>query len=233
MIQQAFLPIAALFLLLSPEKAVSESRQAALVGAGANGKCTIELIVDGAAELDVFGDTGNLRTTSGQTAEWRRFQCNAPLPRNPVDFRFAGFAGRGQAMLVRDPRNNAGVATIRINDPKGGRGAYAFDLMWRAGGGPPAGPPPLPGPGRGQGGYPMHTAILTCQDRVGGKLNRDGYRYVTFEHTVPDNRPGANGWVNGSVTGRRGSQYARFGFSCSADFRTGLVRSVDVRRIDQ
>src|SRR5690349_2882653 len=66
-------------------------RRATMVGgSGDRGKCTIEVVVDGAAEVEIRGDRANLRNLSGQPAEWRRFECNAPLPANPAEFRFAG-----------------------------------------------------------------------------------------------------------------------------------------------
>jgi hypothetical protein len=35
--------------------------------------------------------------------------------------------------LVRDPSTNGGVAVVRIQDTKGGREGYTFDLEWRGG----------------------------------------------------------------------------------------------------
>jgi hypothetical protein len=79
-------------------------------------------------------------------------------------------------------------------------------------------------------GFPMSRAIRTCQDSVVNRLNRDGYRYVTFERTIPDNGPGRNDWVVGRATAKRGMRTDWFSFSCSVDFRAGRVRSVTVRR---
>ncbi len=76
----------------------------------------------------------------------------------------------------------------------------------------------------------MAKAIRVCQDSVTDRLNRDGFPYVTFERTVPDDGPGRNDWVIGTVSGRRGYETTRFSFSCSVDFSAGRVRSVDVRR---
>src|SRR5215813_2620197 len=106
------------------------SRRAAISGGGSDrGKCTIEVVVDGAAEVEVRGDTAYLRNLAGQPAQWRRFECNGPLPPNPIDFRFAGVDGRGRQQLVRDPRNG-GAAVVRIEDPQGGSEGYTFDLFW-------------------------------------------------------------------------------------------------------
>jgi hypothetical protein len=72
-----------LFLLGQSLHATTVTRQATMIGfGGANGKCTVEVNVDGVAELEISGDTGSLKTLAGQTAVWRRFQCNQPLPHN-------------------------------------------------------------------------------------------------------------------------------------------------------
>jgi hypothetical protein len=97
---------------------------------GDNGKCTIEVEVDGTAEVEISGQNGRIRTLAGQPSTWRRMECSDPLPRNPSDFRFRGIDGRGDVNLIRDPRQNRGVAVVRINDPDGGREGYTFDLEW-------------------------------------------------------------------------------------------------------
>jgi hypothetical protein len=106
-------------------------------GQADHGKCTIEVVVDGSAQVEVRGNSATLRTISGQPAQWRRFECNAPMPPNPGNFRFSGVDGRGRQQLVRDPRQG-GVAVVQIDDPEGGAEGYTFDLMWDAGnfGGP-------------------------------------------------------------------------------------------------
>jgi len=68
-----------------------------------------------------------------------------------------------------------------------------------------------------------------CQDSVIDRLNRDGYRDVTFERTVPENKPGRKDRVSGMVSGKGRFQSNRFWFSCSVDFQAGSLRSVDVR----
>jgi hypothetical protein len=230
--KQALLGTAILILLSQVAHASTESRRATITGGGRYGRCTIEVNVDGAAEVEISGDLGLLRTLSGQTATWRRFQCNAPLPRNPSDFHFAGVDGRGNVRLLRDPRSNGGTALIHISDPKGGREGYTFDLQWSGFGGRGGQPSPPPYPsGRGpnSGGFPAVRAIQVCQDSVTSRLNQDGYAYVAFERSVPDDSPGRNDWVIGTVSGSRRFETTRFSFSCSVDFSSGKVRWVDVR----
>lgn len=113
-------------------------RRAALTGGGNRdvGQCVIEVVVDGAAEVEIRGDSGFLRNLSGQPPQWRRFECTSVMPQNPVDFRFAGVDGRGRQELVGDPRNG-GVAVVRIEDPAGGAEGYTFRLTWRESGYPP------------------------------------------------------------------------------------------------
>jgi len=107
--------------------------RANITGAPGDGKCTFEVVVDGAAEVEIHGDQGSVRTLSGSPAAWRRLECNQPLPNNPSDFRFQGIGGRGSQQLLRDPNSSGGVAVIRINDPRGGPESYTGNIMWRGG----------------------------------------------------------------------------------------------------
>lgn len=102
-------------------------------GGGDIGKCTVEVNVDGAADVEIRGTTAYIRTLQGQPAGGVRFDCTSPLPPNPVDFRFQGVDGRGRVQLIRDP-GTSGVAVVRIEDPQGGRENYTFDLTWRGNG---------------------------------------------------------------------------------------------------
>lgn len=207
------------------------TRRATLTGRGGDGKCTIEVDVDDAAEVEVSGDMGLLRTLAGQTAVWRRFECNGPLPRNPGEFRFRGIDGRGNVSLVRDPRSSGGRAVVRIEDPKGGREGYTFDLEWRGSSSGVWREGNVTEPSvRGGAFSPAARAIRVCQEAVVARIEREGYRYVNFESTAPDNNPGRDDWILGGVIGRRGRYDTRFLFACSVDFGTGRVRSVDVRR---
>jgi hypothetical protein len=106
--------------------------RAAITGGPLNeGKCNIEVNVDDVALVEVSGDRGRLVTVSGQPSEWRRMVCTAPIPADPLEFRFRGIDGRGRIFLEREPRGNRGVAVVRIEDPKGGREGYTFELIWR------------------------------------------------------------------------------------------------------
>jgi hypothetical protein len=114
-----------------PGAAQQQTQRANITGNAVDGKCTIEIVVDGAAEVEVQGDVGRLRTLSGQPATWRRFVCNGLMPANPQDFRFRGIDGRGDVQLVQDPRQTGGRIVFQVNDPQGGREGYTVDLEWR------------------------------------------------------------------------------------------------------
>lgn len=106
---------------------------ASISGRGGDGKCTVEVNVDDVAIVEIVADRGRLITLSGQPAEWRRFECNQRMPAYPNEFRFSGVDGRGRQTLLKDPATNRGIAVIRIEDPKGGREGYTFDITWRGG----------------------------------------------------------------------------------------------------
>ena len=109
-------------------------RRASISGGGApdRGRCTIEVVVDGAAEVEIRGDNANLRNLSGQPPQWRRFDCTGPIPPNAPNLRFTGMNGRGSQELVRGPQNGS-PTVVRIQDPEGGGGDYAFELAWGGG----------------------------------------------------------------------------------------------------
>jgi len=93
------------------------------------GKCTVEVVVDGSAEIQIRGATATMYNVQGQQPQWRRFQCTSPLPSNPASFRFEGVDGRGRQELIQYPRNGGG-AVVRITDSAGGAEGYTFDLIW-------------------------------------------------------------------------------------------------------
>ena len=121
----------AMMVLAAVAGAQSYSRRATIVGGGDpnNGQCTVEVVVDGAAEVEMRGANATLRNLSGQPPQWRRFECTSVMPSNPGEVRFAGVDGRGKQELVADPRNG-GAAVVRIEDPEGGAAGYTFQVTW-------------------------------------------------------------------------------------------------------
>jgi hypothetical protein len=175
----------------------AQQRQAAIVGGGSpdRGKCTVEVVVDDVAQVEIRGNTATLRTLSGQPAQWRRFECTSPMPANPPNFGFAGVDGRGRQELVRNPASG-GVAVVQIQDKDGGAEGYTFDLTWggqmrsqvpnevRGQYGPPPnqqqqyGPPP--NQGQYDRGQPPNQGQY--QDRGDRDRNRDGEYYRRYGH---------------------------------------------------
>jgi len=121
----------ALLVLVIPLAAQKLNRKAAIAGNGdANhGKCTVEVVVDGTAEIQIRGDSAIMRNINGQAPQWRRFQCTSAMPADPGDVRFTGLDGRGRQELVESPQSGEG-AIVRIEDPQSGSSSYTFDLSW-------------------------------------------------------------------------------------------------------
>jgi hypothetical protein len=147
--------------------AQSYPRQATIVGGGSQdrGKCTVEVVVDITAQVEIRGTTATLRNISGQPPQWRRFECTSGLPANPANFRFTGVDGRGRQQLIQDPRNG-GPAVIQIEDKDGGSEGYTFDITWGSGGFDGGGNRPYnPNPGPGPGNSPVNRDSDRNNDR--------------------------------------------------------------------
>jgi hypothetical protein len=216
--------------LALPGAAQIEEQRATFTGGGNRdqGKCTIEVRVDGSADVEIRGDRGLLRTRTGRRAEWRRFVCSQPMPANPGDFRFIGIDGRGRQDLVQDPRSGRGAAIVRIEDPKGGDEGYTFDLVWRGGDfRPNSNDRPMRG---GERGGPRIDAIRACQDAAAQRIQRDGFRNVRFGSLNMDNR--RNDSIAGTATAQRGNNGRAFDFEirCLVDRNNGDIRSLQVNR---
>lgn len=162
-------------LVLSAAAVQAQSYRATIRGGGGDGgKCTFEVEVDDVAEVSFSGDTGQLRTITGQRANWRRLECTGPMPRNPHDFRFRGIDGRGRQDLIRDPSRGGAMAVVRIEDSKGGREAYTFDLEWRGAGGGGGGNWGGGGGGWGGGWNNGWGDVITYRGQGRGEFYRQG-----------------------------------------------------------
>src|SRR5947207_11245958 len=204
----------------------AQQRRATFLGGGGGdrGKCTVEVVVDGAAEVEIRADQAVLRNLHGTPPQWRRFECTGPLPANPAGFRFAGVDGRGRQDLVREPRNGS-PAVVRIEDKDGGSEGYTFDLFWgegRPGGVPNGNQGGFPNnPGRRR--YTTEQAVRLCEESVREEARqRFGARNVEFLESRLDDNPGRNDWIIGRVQlrGGRDSQ-DQMRYSCSVDFDNG------------
>lgn len=199
-------------------------------------KCTIEVVVDGAAEVEIRGDSAVLRNVSGQPPQWRRFECSAPMPPDPPNFRFQGVDGRGRQQLVHDPRGGS-PAVVRIEDPDNGSEGYTFDITWGGGeshGRPPEPPPYPPFQGGGRR-FTVDQAIAVCQDAVRQQaMERFRTPDIRFPEIRIDDNPGRNDWVIGVMDVRfRDDRRESYRFSCSVDFGSGRVRSAEIQRFEE
>ena len=226
--------------LLGTASAQTYQRRASMVGGGSPnaGKCTVEVVVDGAAEISIQGDRATLRNLNGRAPQWRRFDCTSPMPANAANIRFQGVDGRGRQELVRNPVNG-GPAVIRIEDPDGGAEGYTFDITWNGGSGggyQPYGsadrstPGPYSNNDRGGifGDYSdSNTAIAACQDAVRQEAaRRYGVQNVDFRRERYEDEPGARDTVRGWFRAADGQQGYRF--TCSVNTNNGRVRNVSI-----
>lgn len=253
--KKRFLQVLTVSSALAAGMFAQNQRQASMIGGGGpdRGKCTVEVVVDGMAQVEIRGSSAMLRTMAGQPAQWRRFECSGVLPPNPGNFRFAGVDGRGRQSLVRDPRNG-GVAVVQIEDKDGGAEGYTFDIFWdsRGGGGQypneGGGPPPMRDRDRGdegryrpnyrdteyyrrnQRGFGVDEAIRVCQQSISAQAaERFRAADVRFQRTSIDDGPGRQDWVVGSVDViHRSGREDRYRFSCSVDFGSGRVRTANL-----
>ena len=178
--------------LVSAVYAQSYQRQATIAGGGSpdRGKCTIEVVVDNVAQVEIRGTTATLRNVSGQAPQWRRFECTAAMPANPANFSFAGVDGRGQQSLVRDPRNG-GVAVVQIEDKDGGSEGYTFDITWDSRGLNNGGNPQYrPNAGAVTENPPAYRDNSQNRDRSGDQYRpnyRDSGYYRQYGHGFTEN----------------------------------------------
>ena len=173
-------------------------------GAGDRGKCTIEVVVDGSAEVEVYGAEGRMRTLTGASATWRRMDCNMAMPANPADFKFSPQEGRGKQYIVRAPEENRGIAMVRIEDSAGGSEVYKFDLEWRGTNG-----------GLTSGGFGNSNGGGSIFDAPRGPGN-----------SPPGGGPGLAGWNQQLDFRGRGDGYYR-SFRGSDDVLTDAVVTID------
>ena len=195
-------------------------RQAALLGRGGDrGRCTVEIVVDGAAEIAIRADDATVTNLKGQAPELRRFECTSPIPGNAIEFRFAPVSGRGRQELVR-PAAEGQPAVVHIEDPPSGSGAYVFELSWRF-----EGPPPRMDRHR----FTTDEAIDVCRKEVRRQVaERFHTEEMEFREIRIDDAPGRNEWVVGNLEIRRERRGEPMRFSCSVNFETGQVRSAQI-----
>ena len=221
--------------------AQGDSMRADIRGGGGNsGKCTIEVEVDGVVEVVIDRDTAFLRTVEGQPASWRRFVCNQRMPAYPNNFRFRGIDGRGRQTLIRTPQQNRGRALIQIEDPKGGRHGYTFDVEWDGtgsgfggggGGNRYEDQPNYPGSGGGGGfgGGGNRQNERACVDEVRDRI-RDDYNLTGRVETIRlDSSRNNVDIFTGQASARQRNRTLYFDFDCRVNANTGRIRNLNLK----
>lgn len=233
-------------------------RRAAMVGGGngVSGRCTGQVIVDGAADLQIQGDTATVRNLSGRPAQIQSFQCTSAIP--PQANVRVNVNGRGDARVVALPANG-GPAVIHLQDNQGGASPYQFEVTWNNGayqqgyvnqgygqqgydqqrydqqgyGSDQGYPPPATDrehSERGRNGFGPQQAVGVCQDAIREQAMENlGAQDVHFDSIRMDNNPGRRDWVVGTVDVRRGAQREHYPFSCSVNFDNGRVRTAQIQ----
>jgi hypothetical protein len=240
--------------LLAASQTPDLIRQATISGSGGtSGKCTIEVRVDIAAEVDIYGDSARMRTLGGQQSVWNRFVCSGPLPYSMSDFRFRGIDGRGSVRLLRDPRSNNSMAVVRIEDPRAGAEGYTFDIEWSGGsGGAPTGgfatattqgtfgtPGGTMGRDSRRAQGRIRSASLTperavdlCRTEMQARAERDyNLRNINITAAAMDSVQGRSDWVTGSFTAGSGGfrrSSTTYRFNCQLDYAARQIRSLEV-----
>jgi hypothetical protein len=204
-------------------------RRATMVGGGNgdSGRCYAEVVVDGAAQLELRGDTASLRDLSGQQPQWQRLECTGALPPN-ADLHMTA-NGRGRAQLVEGARNG-GPAIVRIEDPEGGANVYQIELTWNNALANNYNNYNNQGYQYGVNRrYSAAQAMDVCRENIRQQaVNRFGTQNVNITNLRMDDNPGRNDWVLGTVTVRRGWRDEQLPFSCSVNFDNGRVRSASI-----
>jgi hypothetical protein len=212
----------ALVTLATMASAQTRSRRAALISTDdpSEGRCTVAVLVDGAADVEIRGDTAVLRGLSGAPPQWQRFECTGPLPYSPANLRLRAIEGTGRMTLTHDSSNGS-VAVVRIANSDVGDQLYTFDVFWR--------------PERVSTSSDADRLILdddsiqSCRTAAEGRLRNDGYRNVRFGSVARDIR-GSNDLITGTATASRSYGSEAFSFSCRVDPDDSHVRRLDVTR---
>jgi hypothetical protein len=226
--------VCALAAIGMPMMAQEFDRRAEILGGDReHGRCSVIVVVDGAARIEIRKAEARLIDERGAPAIWRRFECSAEMPRDPAEFSFRMVSGRGKAQLLEPARAGA-PAIIRVEDPQGGAGEYRLEIYWRGFGGERGDrgyPPPPPPVARG---WVSDDAIRNCQDAVRAQA-ADRFRTdrIEFRRIAMDEAPGRREWVVGTIDVRRRDFAEPYRFACSVDFGGRRIRSVDINPIDR
>jgi hypothetical protein len=183
----------------------------------AEGHCTVSVLVDGAADIEIRGDDATMRNVTGYTPRWQRFDCTGPMPVAAADLSLRAIEGNGQITLSRDPYR-PGLSTVRVTNLEGGDRLFTFELSWS---------PSRPAYSSGEADRSVvdDDAIQSCRTAVENRIRNDGYRYVRFGSVAMDDR-GISDRVTGTASASDSYRTAVFDFNCHVSTTDGQVRTV-------
>jgi hypothetical protein len=160
------------------------------------------------------------------------------MPAYPNNFRFRGIDGRGRQTLIRTPQQNRGRALIQIEDPKGGRHGYTFDVEWDGtgsgfggggGGNRYEDQPNYPGSGGGFGGGGNRQNERACVDEVRDRI-RDDYNLTgRVENIRLDSSRNNVDIFTGQASARQRNRTLYFDFDCRVNANTGRIRNLSLK----
>jgi len=182
------------------------------------GRCTVSVLVDGAADIEMRGDDATLRNVTGYPPRWQRFECTGPMPASGVDLRLRAIEGNGEVKLTRDSFV-PGVSVVRVTNLEGGDRLFTFEVSWT-----PSRPVYS---GEADRSTVDDDAIQSCRTAVENRIRNDGYRYVRFGSIGMDDR-GISDRVSGTASATSPYRTSSFDFNCRVNTTDGQVRSVDV-----
>lgn len=112
--------------------------------------------VDGEAVVECRGNRCRAETISGGPVTRERVSFSRALPGRDVTVSLDDFEGRGEVVLLQQPRReNRYAARVLIRDPKGGAADYSFTLSWAPG---------------SRGGEPIARRAMVWYGRVDGRV---------------------------------------------------------------
>lgn len=188
------------------------------------GRCTISVVLNGAADVEIRGEYATLRNVTGRAPYWQRFECTGPLPYSPASLKIRAIQGNGRVTLMQDS-STGGVALVQVSNFEGGDQAYTFDVYWT-----PTRSYTSTEADRSEAdrsAIQQDDVLQSCRSAVENNLRDDGYRHVRFDAISLDNRD-AQDWVTGTATAYRSDGSGDFRFSCRVDPSDGQVRRLDV-----
>jgi hypothetical protein len=196
-------------------------RRAAVVYASDpyEGHCTVSVLVDGAADIEIRGDDATMRNVTGYPPKWQSFTCTGPRPVAAANLNLRAIEGNGQMTLTRDSYR-PGLATVRVTNLEGGDRLFTFDLSWS---------PSRPAFNTGEADRSSvdDDAVQSCRTAVENRIRNDGYRYVRFGSVAMDDRA-VSDRVTGTASASDTYRTAVFDFSCRVSTIDGQVRSLNV-----